>query len=127
MKIRLSGAAASEAPELNKSSMKILASVKLSCHRLPFTGAVSETHRLFLNWSQFTSWHKGLLPQVECVPRALLALRCPAALSQDAVQAVELAQETSVRDDATVVFYCFDCLHERQVLSDHQVGKHQSS
>lgn len=50
-----------------------------------------------------------------------------AALSQNTVQAVELAKETSVGDDASVVFHCFDGLHQCQVLSDHQVGQHQCS
>lgn len=48
------------------------------------------------------------------------------ALSQDAVQAVELAEEPSVGDDASVVLHGFDGLHQRQVLSDHQVRQHQS-
>lgn len=48
------------------------------------------------------------------------------ALPQDAVQAVELAEETAVRDDAPVVLHGLDGVHQRQVLSDHQVGQHQS-
>lgn len=48
-----------------------------------------------------------------------------AAFSQDAVQTVELAEEAAVGDDAAVVFDGFDGLHQRQVLSDHQVGQHQ--
>lgn len=40
-------------------------------------------------------------------------------LSQDAVQAVELAEEAPVGDDASVVLHCFDGLHQGQVLSDH--------
>lgn len=47
------------------------------------------------------------------------------ALPQDAVQAVELAEETPVGDDASVVLHCFDGLHQGQVLPDHQVGQHQ--
>lgn len=49
-----------------------------------------------------------------------------ATFPQDAVQAVELAEETPVGDDAPVVLHFFDGLHQRQVLSDHQVGEHQS-
>lgn len=54
-----------------------------------------------------------------------LRRRLPA-LPQDAVQAVELAEETPVGDDASVVLHRLDGLHQRQVLSDHQVGQHQS-
>lgn len=55
----------------------------------------------------------------------LALLRHLTALSQDAVQAVELAEEAPVRDDASVVLHCFDGLHQGQVLPDHQVGQHQ--
>lgn len=48
-----------------------------------------------------------------------------AALSQDAVQAVELAEEPSVGGHTSVVFDCFDGLHQGQVLPDHQIGQDQ--
>lgn len=51
--------------------------------------------------------------------------RRPPALPQDAVQAAELPQEPSVGDDASVVLHRLDGLHQRQVLSDHQVGQNQ--
>lgn len=103
--------------------MKIMALLDLRYQWLPFRAAMSEIHRLLLVWSQNISQCNGLLPQVECVLRVFSALqRCFSALSQDAVQAIQLAEETSVRDDTSVVFYCLDGLHKRQILSDHQVG-----
>ena len=84
---------------------------------------MSESDSLLLTWSRY-------LPQCKPAPagasRTLSALlRRLAALSQDAVQAVELPEETPVGDDASVVLHRLDGLHQRQVLSDHQVGQHQ--
>lgn len=89
----------------------------------------SNSDSLLLTWSRYLPQCKParLLPRPAGASRRLSALLWRlAALSQDAVQPVELPQETPVGDDASVVLHRFDGLHQRQVLSDHQVGQNQS-
>lgn len=63
-------------------------------------------------------------PSGELEAFSALRRRLPA-LPKDAVQAVELPQEASVGDDASVVLHRLDGVHQRQVLADHQVGQNQ--
>lgn len=78
---------------------------------------------LFVCVAAILAWVCGYV----CVWRGFSALRgCLPAFSQDPIQSVELAEETPVRDDTSVIFHCSDGLHQCQLLSDHQIGQHQS-
>lgn len=99
------------------------------CYQLPLQ-SISVRHRQECRQCRYLPPYLARAAAAACL-RAGLAkafsalLWHLAALSQDAVQAVELAEETPVRDDASVVLHRFDGFHQGQVLSDHQVGQHQ--